>query len=243
MSARQGLDDLLELGLPPAVAVEVEESLDSGCADGEFLNRIQGSPVLLLVLLNYASYSYYHAHRPPEDALSAVRCLGGERARRYLGSVLQLLPPQPLLPLSSSLIPRLRSMGLTVLQHCPALEGRAAATLLRLLELVPLLTERRGEPLPQWKTWGDRLFRLLTASPGLSPALGEASAAVADPASAGVDSVRQDAAALHLALARGLSAGGGKLGNGDLDCEPQVWSILDLQPWSLGKLLEEAEHA
>ncbi len=244
MSQRRGLDDLLELGLPAEVALRAAELIREGGSDAELLALLQGSPVLLLLLIRFASCSFYSSCDTPIDEGGAWRMLGGRRLRPYFAAVLQVMPAQAELPQAASWRERMQQAADAVLQVCSRGRNDAARTLLRLLELVPMLSERRTRSVPSWQEWGHSLLVLLQEHvSSTSPLVALAQCLDAPHACKVSEELRRQAAMVHLSLAlaeQGLRTLPGSGASAIPACNPEVWSILDLSPWRLQNLLEEA---
>lgn len=230
MSARSGLDDILRPGLPAPSAAELEERLERPGDDASLARFVQDEPVLLLALLRNASCSYYKTGPLPEDAFAAWRQLGSRRARGLLRALSLLLPPRPVLPGCDRTLPALRARAETLLPLCSTRTGPAAGTLLRLVELVPLVAELDGDDAPAWRHWGQLLADRTDGDGRLHPLLGGAARAMARPAAAEDPLLARHAALLQLVLAASLDP------RGPSACDPDVWTLLDLQPWNLDAL-------
>lgn len=220
------LETLLEVGLPGQVISGLEESLLSGRGDSVLLSMVHEEALLLLAFLRHASGSQTHPQPRPLDLMGAWRQMGPRRARAYLESLLLLSPLREEHSATHELLGRMRRVGDALMIQCGSPEP-AVQTLLRLLELVPVLCTHRGVVLPAWHEWAGMLLHLMERPHLYHNSLIEPLRHLARGPEALDRELGRAAAILALCLRMTLEEASGGM---ELN---QLCRLLDVKPWQL----------
>lgn len=148
------------IGLPGQVLSRLEELLLVDRGDAELLAAMQDEALLLLLYLRHGTGLQAHPAPRPLDLPGAWRQLGSQRARAYLEALLLLSSVRRDDEDLVARIGRLRRISEALQLQCGSTESRAR-TLLRLLEVVPLMAAAEGRPCPHRTEWGQQLLQAM----------------------------------------------------------------------------------